>query len=164
MKGISARTYLNLNVHLAVLCRNTIMPSKPPGQPPSAPNITRIDSDTRQPDRCALHLSNPNTRNVAALIGANQMAANESWIFKRGLVFSILLPDWRVNSPKQIGCLAGNRTRTSGVRDRRTAGYATRQWSPGKVLPPRLLGVGQTLFYFAPGRSKLDLPKLAASP
>ena len=88
MKGISARAYLNLNVHLAVLCRNTIMPSKPPGQPPSAPNITRMDSDTRQPDRCALHLSNPNTRNVAALNAANQMAANESWIFKRGLVLA----------------------------------------------------------------------------
>ena len=60
------------------------MPSNPPGQPPSAPNITRIDSDTRQPERCALHLSNPNTRNVAALNAANQMAANESEILKRG--------------------------------------------------------------------------------
>jgi hypothetical protein len=47
-----------------------------------------MDSDTRQPDRCALHLSNPNTRNVAALNAANQMAANESWIFKRGLVLA----------------------------------------------------------------------------
>src|ERR1022692_4107582 len=101
------------------------MPSNPPGQPPSAPNITRMDSDTRQPDRCALHLSNPNTRNVAALNAANQMAANESGIFKH-IFFSILLPDWRVKSPKQIGYLAGNRTRTSGFRDRRTADYATR--------------------------------------
>ena len=88
MKGISARAYLNLNVHLAVLCRNTIMPSKPPGQPPSAPNITRIDSDTRQPERCALHLSNPNTRKLAALNAANQMAADESGFFKRGLVLA----------------------------------------------------------------------------
>ena len=83
--GISARAYLNLNVHLAVLCRNTIMPRNPPGQPPSAPNITRIDSETRQPERCALRLSNPNTRNVAALNAANQMAANESGIFKQDL-------------------------------------------------------------------------------
>jgi RibD C-terminal domain len=30
--------------------------------------------------------------------------------------------------------------------------YATRQWSPGKVLPPRLLGVGQTRCYFTTGR------------
>ena len=64
------------------------MPSNPPGQPPSAPNITRTDSDTRQPDRCALHLSNPNTRNAAALNAANQMAANESGIFKRGLILA----------------------------------------------------------------------------
>jgi hypothetical protein len=47
-----------------------------------------MDSDTRQPDRCALHLSNPNTRNVAALNAANQMAANESGFFKRGLILA----------------------------------------------------------------------------
>ena len=64
------------------------MPSNPPGQPPSAPNITRTDSATRQPDRCALHLSNPKTRNAAALNAANQMAANESGIFKRGLILA----------------------------------------------------------------------------
>jgi hypothetical protein len=61
------------------------------GQPPSAPNITRMDSDTRQPERCALHLSNPNTRNVAALNAANQMAANESGIFNCGLVLAFYL-------------------------------------------------------------------------
>src|SRR5438876_1121273 len=42
------------------------------------------------------------------------------------------------------GCLAWFCSRSSGVRDRRTPDYATRQWSPGKVLPLRLLGVGQT--------------------
>src|SRR5579883_2809264 len=52
----------------------------------------------------------------------------------------------------EIGCLAWLCSRTSGVRDRRTAGYATRQWSPGKVLPPRLLGVGQTRYYFTTER------------
>ena len=34
------------------------------------------------------------------------------------------------------------------------------KWSPGKVLPPRLLGVGQTRFYFTTGRklcSRQDL-------
>ena len=67
------------------------MPNNPPGQPPSAPNITRMDSDTRQPERRALHLSNPNTRNVAALNAANQMAANESGIFKCGLVLAFYL-------------------------------------------------------------------------
>jgi hypothetical protein len=77
-----------LNVHLAILCRNTIIPSNPPGQPPIAPNITRMDSDTRQPERCALHLSNPNTKNAAAFNAVNQMAANESGIFKRGLVLA----------------------------------------------------------------------------
>lgn len=51
----------------------------------------------------------------------------------------------------EIGCLAWLCSRTSGVRDRRTADYATRQWSPGKVLPPRLLGVGQTRYYFTTG-------------
>jgi hypothetical protein len=91
MQGISARAYLNLNVHLAVLCRNTIMPNKPPGQPPSAPSITRMDSDTRQPERWARHLSNPNTRNVAALNAASQMAANVSKLFKRGLVLAFHL-------------------------------------------------------------------------
>ena len=76
--------------------------------------------------------------------------------------------------------------RTSGVRNRRTADSATKPaaalcamagqangppgrsrqagkgWSLGKVLPPRLLGVGQTRYYFTTERSKLDLPKLAA--
>src|SRR6267378_2109904 len=52
----------------------------------------------------------------------------------------------------EIGCLAWLRSRSSGVRDRRTPDYATRQWSPGKVLPLRLLGVGQTRYYFTTGR------------
>jgi hypothetical protein len=58
---------------------------------------------------------------------------------------------------QEIGCLAWFCSRSSGVRDRRTPDYATRQWSPGKVLPLRLLGVGQTRYYFTTGR------KLAAS-
>ncbi len=135
--------YLNLNVHFAVLCRNTIIPNNPPIQPPSAPSSASVNSETRCPERPARHLSNPNVRNVTALNAANQMAANESETFKRGC-FNIPLTDWRANSPMLDGCLAGNRTQTAGVRDRRTADYATRQWSPGKVLPPRLLGVGQT--------------------
>ncbi len=45
--GISARAYLNLNVHLAVLCRKRFMPMSPPGQPPMAPNSTRDISETR---------------------------------------------------------------------------------------------------------------------
>src|SRR4029077_2011821 len=48
--GINASAYLNLNVHLAVLCRNTIMPSKPPAQPPRAPSVVRNDSGTRPRD------------------------------------------------------------------------------------------------------------------
>src|ERR1700741_1363463 len=52
----------------------------------------------------------------------------------------------------EIGCLAWLCSKTSGVRDRRTTDYATRQWSPGKVLPPRLLGVGQTRYYFTTER------------
>jgi hypothetical protein len=41
------------------------------------------------------------------------------------------------------------------------------KWSPGKVLPPRLLGVGQTRYYFTTGRVFTDchycaLSKLAA--
>src|SRR5207302_3093402 len=52
----------------------------------------------------------------------------------------------------KIGCLAWFCSRSSGVRDRRTPDYATRQWSPGKVLPLRLLGVGQTRYYFTTGR------------
>ncbi len=83
-KGIRARKYFSLKVHLAVLCRNTIIPSNPPSQPPSAPNITRANSDTRQPERCARHLSNPNMRKAAALHAASQMTAMESGIFKGG--------------------------------------------------------------------------------
>src|SRR5438445_9149036 len=52
----------------------------------------------------------------------------------------------------ETGCLAWFCSRSSGVRDRRTPDYATRQWSPGKVLPLRLLGVGQTRYYFTTGR------------
>src|SRR5438046_181124 len=51
-----------------------------------------------------------------------------------------------------VGCLAWFYSRSSGVRDRRTPDYATRQWSPGKVPPLRLLGVGQTRYYFTTGR------------
>src|SRR2546427_3080469 len=52
----------------------------------------------------------------------------------------------------EIGCLAWFCSRSSRFRDRRTPDYATRQWSPGKVLPLRLLGVGQTRSYFTTGR------------
>ena len=55
-------------------------------------------------------------------------------------------------SKMEIGCLAWFRSRSSGFRDRRTPDYATRQWSPGKVLPLRLLGVGQTRYYFTTER------------
>src|SRR5882762_6023220 len=51
-----------------------------------------------------------------------------------------------------VGCLAWFCSRSSGVRGRRTPDYATRQWSPGKVLPLRLLGVGQTRYYFTTGQ------------
>jgi hypothetical protein len=83
-KGTKASAYLNLNTRRAVLCRNINMPSKPPGQPPRAPSITRADSDTRRPERPARHLSNPNIRSVTVLSTANQMAANESATLKRG--------------------------------------------------------------------------------
>src|SRR5437667_9298630 len=55
-------------------------------------------------------------------------------------------------SAEGAGCLSWFCSRSSGVRDRRTPDYATRQWSPGKVLPLRLLGVGQTRYYFTTGR------------
>src|SRR5689334_7472322 len=43
-----------------------------------------------------------------------------------------------IHSRSKAGCLAWFCSRASGVRDRRTPDYATRQWSPGKVLPLRL--------------------------
>ena len=78
---------MNLNVHLAVLRAETSCQAI---HRPAAERTQHHEDgfDTRQPERCALHLSNPNTRNVAALNAANQMAANESWIFKRGLVLA----------------------------------------------------------------------------
>lgn len=100
------------------------MPNNPPSQPPSAPSIARNNSGTRVPEREARHLSKPNVRNVTALNAANQMAANESDIFKRGL-FNIPTMDWRVNSPMIDGCPARPCSESSGVRDRRTSCYAT---------------------------------------
>ena len=80
--GTSARAYLSLNVHLAVLWRKRIMPSQPPGQPPMAPSKARVNSEMRCPDRPARHLSKPKTRKVAALTAASQPRAMESMSFK----------------------------------------------------------------------------------
>src|ERR1035438_2447595 len=82
-KGISARAYLNLNVHLAVLCRNTIVPNNPPSQPPRAPSMAKVDSGTRLPDREARHLSKPNAKNVTTLNEANQTKAMLSPVLTR---------------------------------------------------------------------------------
>ncbi len=88
--GINASAYLSLKVNLDVLCRKTFIPSKPPGQPPSAPNNTSENSDTRGFDADARHLSKPNAMNVAAVNTANQSAANESIILKGGNVLTFL--------------------------------------------------------------------------
>jgi hypothetical protein len=82
-KGISASAYLSLNAPLAVLCRKTLMPMSPPGQPPMAPSNTKVRSATRDPERPARHLSKPNARKVTVLITANQPAAHESRLLKR---------------------------------------------------------------------------------
>ena len=50
--------------------------------------MVRNDSGTRPPDCDARHLSKPKMRNVTVLNAANQMAANESGIFKRVLVLT----------------------------------------------------------------------------
>ena len=81
--GINARAYLSLKLNFAVLCRNTFMPSKPPGQPPTAPSHASVDSGTRRLEPPARHLSKPNVIKATTLNTANQIAANESKVLKR---------------------------------------------------------------------------------
>src|SRR5258708_3798133 len=47
----------------------------------------------------------------------------------------------------ETGCLAWLCSRSSGVRDRRTADYATRQWSPGRELHPQRLFVRDMILF-----------------
>src|SRR5437867_8716063 len=72
-------------------------------------------------------------------------------------VFVLCFFRWLLSSLNvcKIGCLAWFCSKSSGFRDRCTPDYATRQWSPGKVLPLRLLGVSQTRSYFTTGRNWL---------
>jgi|SRR5579863_1987083 len=87
-KGIKASEYLSLKDGLAVLCRNNIIPSNPPGQPPKMPSLIRSHSEARQPPRVACHLSRPKAMNAAILNPANQRAANASIFLKRGIILA----------------------------------------------------------------------------